>query len=69
MDRGYDREGPCNEIVWETFNFGVRFRDMGYGTLGLGGSGCSVAGVGRLRWIGHKCSLVLQYLLPWAPKM
>ena len=36
------------------------------GTLGLGGSGLRFAGVGRLRWIGHKCSHILQYLLPWA---
>ena len=36
------------------------------GALGLEGRGWDFAGVGRLRWIVHKCSLVLQYLLPWA---
>ena len=32
----------------------------------LWGFCCCWAGLGKLKWIGHKCSLVLWYLLPLA---
>ena len=39
------------------------------GILGLGGHDLGVAGLRRLTWMGLKCSLVLQYCLPWASMM
>ena len=59
-----------NYFGWEVYfkwEFGLGMWETG--TLGLGGHDLGVAGLGRLMWICLKCSLVLQYHVPWVSMM